>query len=70
MLCLDYMISILNNRWILGWVDKQGRVSIGKKAKEFLDLETGEFVYVRIEATGKLERNGLASSKEVEVEED
>ena len=58
-----------DDRWILGWVDGQGRVSIGKKAKEFLNLDTGEFVYVRIEATGKLERKGLPSSKEVEPEE-
>ena len=55
-----------DNRWILGWVDKQGRVSIGKKAKEFLDLKTGEFVYVIVEPTGKFERTDLNASREIE----
>ena len=65
------MISILkdNNRWILGWVDKQGRVSIGKKAKEFLELKTNEYVYIIVEPTGKFERKGLPSSKDVEDKE-
>lgn len=61
------MISILkNNRWILGWVDKQGRVSIGKKAKEFLGLKTGEYVYIQIDPTGKFERTGLNQTKEID----
>ena len=56
------------NRWILGWVDGQGRISIGKKAKEFLGVQTGEFVWLIVESTGKFDRKELSQMKEIEKE--
>ena len=49
-----------DNKWLLGWVDRQGRISIGKKTKEFLDLQDGEFVYIIVESTGKNESEAKA----------
>ena len=48
------------NRWRFGWVDGQGCISIGKKAKEFLGIQTGEFVWLIVEPTGKFDRKEIS----------
>jgi len=57
---------VAKNRWIFGWVDGQGCISIGKKAKEFLGIQTGEFVWLIVEPTGKFDRKELSQRKPIE----